>query len=113
MLYPPGRKPSHHAIKNQYIERKEICVPLVERAINFDALEKVNHRALMIQNDPSANEAVKRIHQFEKLAHDISDKDLILPESPFAEPKEISSSSHQDPDAIELRESSIVIKEIF
>ncbi|WP_242604336.1 type IV conjugative transfer system coupling protein TraD [Legionella birminghamensis] len=100
-------------LKNQYIERKEICVPLVERAINFDALEKVNHRALMIQNDPSANEAVKRIHQFEKLAHDISDKDLILPESPFAEPKEISSSSHQDPDAIELRESSIVIKEIF
>ncbi|KTD47494.1 putative conjugative transfer protein TraD [Legionella quinlivanii] len=100
-------------LKNKYIDRQVICVPLIERAINFDALEKVNHSALMIQNDPSADEAVKKIHQFEQLAHDVSDKDLILPESPFAEPKAISSSSHQDPNAIELRESSIVIKDIF
>lgn len=100
-------------LKNKYIERKEICVPLEERSINFDALEKVNHTALMIQNNPKRNKDVKKIHQFEELAHDVADKDIVLPDSPFAEIEEKTSPNSQDTDVIELRESSIVIKEIF
>ncbi|CAM3671313.1 putative conjugative transfer protein TraD (plasmid) [Legionella longbeachae NSW150] len=100
-------------LKNQYIERKEICVPLIERTINFDALEKVNHRALMVQNNPQRNDDVKKIHQFETLAHEVSDKDLVPPESPYAEPQDHAATNKNDTDAIELREASIVIKEIF
>ncbi len=100
-------------LKNRYIERQEICAPLIERDIDFDALEKVNKRALWIQNNPDINEEVKKIHQHEVLAHEVSDKDIIMPASPFAEPKTQPTTYKNDTDAIELREASIVIKEIF
>lgn len=100
-------------LKNKYIERKEICESLVERSINFDALEKVNHIALQIQNNPEKSKDIKKIHQFEELAHDVAEKDLVVPESPYADKEDRISLNSQDTDAIEMREASIVIKEIF
>ncbi|HEM6962652.1 TPA: type IV conjugative transfer system coupling protein TraD [Legionella pneumophila] len=100
-------------LKNPYIERREVCEPLIERVINFDALEKVNHRALSIQNHPHAHDEVKRIHVFEELAQGVADKEIILPDSPFADPKDLQTSGKHETDNIELRESSIVIKDIF
>lgn len=97
-----------------YIERKEICTSLVERSINFDALEQMSHKALSIQNNPNISSDVKKIHQFENLAHEVSDKDLVLPDSPYADDiKNNHPSTKHDTDAIELRESSIVIKDIY
>lgn len=56
---------------------------------------------------------LKKIHQFETLAHEVSDKDLVPPESPYAEPEDQAARNKNDIDAIELHEASIVIKEIF
>lgn len=100
-------------LKNKYIEREELCEPLTERSINYDALEEVNHHAFRIQNNPEVNQEVKKMHQFEVVAHDVANQDLVLSQSPYAEVQEHASSNQQDGEAIELCESSIVIKEIF
>jgi type IV conjugative transfer system coupling protein TraD len=100
-------------LKNKYIERKEQCESLIERSINYDALEQVSQHAFMIQNNPKVNQEVKKMHQFEAVAHEVADKDLVPLQSPYAEVQEHAPSNLHDSDAIELRESSIVIKEIF
>ena len=48
-------------IKNAYIERKAHIEPLIERSIDFDALEKINNSALSAQNDPQVDAEVKKM----------------------------------------------------
>lgn len=53
-------------MKLNYQSRPNIIKPLVEREINFDALEKINIEALKVQNNPGVDDAVKNIQSFEK-----------------------------------------------
>ena len=55
-------------IQNKYIERDEICEPLKERAIDFDALEKINKLALNAQNNPDVSDDARKIKNFEENA---------------------------------------------
>ena len=87
-------------IKTDYIDRKQLMEPLIERSIDFDALEKINQQALKIQNDAEVNPDVKRIHQHEELAEKVAQNDM--------SPQELHESY-----AIETREAPIVIKELF
>ena len=92
-------------IKNKYIEREEVCEPLKERNIDFDALEKINQLALSAQNNPEVIDEVRKIKDFEEKAEQVL--------------KTIDSSKHKEKEAIEndsfqveSSESPLVYKEI-
>jgi type IV conjugative transfer system coupling protein TraD len=62
----------HHPIariQTEYIDRKPHMEPLIERTIDFDALEKINQHALSVQNNPEVNEEVKKLRAFDEAAH--------------------------------------------
>lgn len=92
-------------IKNKYIERDELCEPLKERSIDFDALEKINQLALSAQNNPDVCEEVRNIKDFEDNAeHVLKTMDA---------PKEKDNSIIEDDTLqIETSESPLVYKEI-
>lgn len=52
-------------ITSKYTNRAQLVEPLIEREINFDALEKLNTDALRVQNNPSVHDEVKAIRTFE------------------------------------------------
>lgn len=57
-------------IKSGYIDRLEISAPFIERSIDFDALEKIQHLAMEAQNNPLVEVAVKKLQAYEKDAFD-------------------------------------------
>ncbi|MAY13706.1 MAG: type IV conjugative transfer system coupling protein TraD [Oceanospirillaceae bacterium] len=91
-------------VKNTYVDYPEISEALVERDINFDALEKINQEIQQIQNHPDVSDEVKKINQFEDLSYKASESDdpasLKLPKNSQGDG---NSSSH----SIEERESTI------
>ncbi|HBF07267.1 MAG TPA: type IV conjugative transfer system coupling protein TraD [Gammaproteobacteria bacterium] len=90
-------------IKNKYIERDEICEPLKERSIDFDALEKINQLALSAQNNPEVCDEVRKIKDFEEKADEV----LKIIDSP--KEKEVIDNDSME---IESKESPLVFKEI-
>lgn len=96
-----GNHPITH-IKSKYVEREAICEPLIERQINFDALEKINQAVMQIQSDPNLDEQVKKINQHEKEALLIADKEPDLKRSDINETQQI-----------ETMESPLVVKDIY
>lgn len=92
-------------IKNKYIERTEICEPLKERSIDFDALEKINQLALSAQNNPEVFDDVRKIKDFEEKA------DQVL--KTIDSPKDTEKAAiRNDTLRIESSESPLVYKEI-
>jgi len=92
-------------IKNKYIERKEICEPLKERSIDFDALEKINQLALNAQNNPDVCDEVRKIKDFEEKADEV----INTIDSPKDKEKEAVDNDSLD---VESKESPLVYKEI-
>lgn len=92
-------------IKNKYIEREEVCEPLKERSIDFDALEKINQLALSAQNNPEVCDEVKKIKDFEEKADEV----LKIIDAPKGKEKEVMEN---DTLQIESLESPLVYKEI-
>lgn len=72
-----GKHPILHT-KIKAIKRKERVQQLVERKIDFDALEKNTRLAASVQNHPLVNENVKNIHEFEALATAIGEDATVL-----------------------------------
>jgi len=79
-------------IKMDYIERKTCSEPLIERVIDFDALEKINQQALVVQLNPDVDSAVKKIQIFDESASHIVDHENNL-ESCLDAKKEIVTSA--------------------
>ena len=48
---------------------------MLERVIDFDALEKINHAVLQAENDPLVSEDVKKIRVFENQAQEMSESE--------------------------------------
>ncbi len=69
-------------IKSDYIERKEHSVALVERTIDFDALEKINQAALNVENDPLVSDDVKKIRAFDERSNLIGENEQALDKPP-------------------------------
>ena len=92
-------------IKNKYIQRKEICEPLNERSIDFDALEKINQLALSVQNNPDVCDEVRNIKVFEDEVENV----LKTIDSPN---EKDSLKSDDETLQIEISESPLVYKEI-
>lgn len=61
-------------VQNEYIKRTQRVIPLVERSIDFDALEKINRFAVAAQSHHDINDEVKKIHQFEDIASLVAQK---------------------------------------
>lgn len=59
-------------VKNKYSHREPIAEPLIERAIDFDALEKINRAALVAQNNPAVTDEVRKIQVFEDAAFKVA-----------------------------------------
>lgn len=62
-------------VKSDYIERVELSVPFIERNIDFDALEKIQHMAIEAQTNPLVDDAVKKLQTFEENAFDIGESE--------------------------------------
>ena len=60
-------------IKIDYIDRKVCSESLIERVIDFDALEKINQLAFVVQHNPDVDAAVKKIQTFDEVASHIVD----------------------------------------
>ncbi|STX81270.1 putative conjugative transfer protein TraD [Legionella busanensis] len=89
-------------VKNNYVERETICKPLIERQINFDALDSINQAIIQIQSDRNIDESVRKINLFEKEALSLAEREPGL-----------QSSAENETENIESSESPIVIKEIY
>lgn len=62
-------------IKTEHIEREAIIESLVERVIDFDALEKINQQAITAQYNPAVDDSVKKIQALDDLAHDVGESE--------------------------------------
>lgn len=71
-------------IKTEYVEREVLIEPLVERAIDFDALEKINQQALTAQHNPDVDGSVRKIQALAELSHEIVENEELL-EKPVAD----------------------------
>ena len=60
-------------MKTEYIDRKPHMEPLIERVIDFDALEKINQLALSVQNNPQISDEVKKLRAFDEAAHQVGE----------------------------------------
>lgn len=65
-------------ITTDYIERAQLKEPLIERDIDFDALEKINQDALRAQNNPEINDEVKKQLAFEEAAYIVGENEEAL-----------------------------------
>lgn len=65
-------------IKTDYVERKPHMPPLIERVIDFDALEKINQDALRAQNHPEVEAEVRKIQAFNEEAHEAGEQEDAL-----------------------------------
>lgn len=65
-------------MKTEYIDRKIGIEPLVERVIDFDALEKINRVVLQAENNPQVVGDVRKIQAFENHAHSVSENEQAL-----------------------------------
>lgn len=65
-------------ISDKYIERKQIAESLVERPLDFDALEKINITAKKIHNNPGVDKYIKKIQAREKKANLIATQPELL-----------------------------------
>ena len=68
-------------IKTEYVEREAVIEPLVERVIDFDALEKINQQAIIAQYNPNVDGSVKKIQALDSLAHDVGESEESLEKS--------------------------------
>lgn len=68
-------------LKIDYIHRNELVDGLIERKIDFDALEKINKNALNIENNDLVNNDVKKIRAFEAVSSSFGDKGSAFDES--------------------------------
>ncbi|PJD94754.1 MAG: type IV conjugative transfer system coupling protein TraD [Legionella sp.] len=68
-------------IKTEYVEREAVIEPLVERVIDFDALEKINQQAIIAQYNPNVDGSVKKIQALDDLAHDVGESEDSLEKS--------------------------------
>ena len=68
-------------IKTEYVEREAVIEPLVERVIDFDALEKINQQAIIAQYNPHVDGSVKKIQALDDLAHDVGESEESLEKS--------------------------------
>lgn len=68
-------------IKTEYVEREAVIEPLVERVIDFDALEKINQQAIIAQYNPNVDGGVKKIQALDDLAHDVGESEESLEKS--------------------------------
>ena len=62
-------------VKSKYIERVELSTPFIERDIDFDALEKIQHMAIAAQTNPLVEMSVKKIQTFEENAFAIGENE--------------------------------------
>ncbi|MEI6094364.1 MAG: type IV conjugative transfer system coupling protein TraD [Gammaproteobacteria bacterium] len=62
-------------IKTEYVERQSLVEPLVERTIDFDALEKINQQAIIVQCNPDVDESVKKIQAFDEIIHSLGERE--------------------------------------
>lgn len=62
-------------IKTDYVERTPHMEPLIERDIDFDALEKINNQALAVQHDPNIDPEVKKIQTFDEASYEIGESE--------------------------------------
>lgn len=92
-------------LKNNYIERNEICESLTERTIDFDALEKINQLALSAQNNPEVCDEVRKIKDFEDKV------DQVVKTMDTPKEKDVKLTEN-DTLQIEATESPLVYKEI-
>lgn len=65
-------------IKSDYLERTARMDVLVERVIDFDALEKINHDAMSLQNHPEVSDEVKKLRVFDDVANQVGDDETAL-----------------------------------
>lgn len=59
----------------QYIDRKPLLESLIERHIDFDALEKINQTIIGVEHHPMVENEVKKIRAFDDIAHRLGDKE--------------------------------------
>lgn len=62
-------------VKSKYIDRIPLSAPLIEREIDFDALEKIHQSAIQAQNHPMVDAGVKKIQTFEENAFEIGENE--------------------------------------
>ena len=68
-------------MKSDYLERTPHMEALIERVIDFDALEKINRDAMCVQNNPEVDPDVKKLRSMDEAAFragedaDVLDKD--------------------------------------
>ena len=65
-------------MKSDYLERTAHMEALVERVIDFDALEKINRDAMCVQNHPEVDPEVKKLRTFDDVAHQVGDDETEL-----------------------------------
>ena len=62
-------------IKTDYVERTPHMAPLIERVIDFDALEKINQDAIRAENHPDVEAEVRIMKAFDDEAHMVAESD--------------------------------------
>ena len=65
-------------MKTDYLERVPHMEPLIERIIDFDALEKINQQALAAQHDPEVEMEVKKIQALDEAAFRVGECEEVL-----------------------------------
>ena len=65
-------------VTSDYLERTPHMEALIERLIDFDALEKINQSALCAENDPDIRDEVKKLRVYDELAHRMGEDDAVL-----------------------------------
>lgn len=81
-------------IKTEYVEREAVIEPLVERDIDFDALEKINQQAIIIQCNPDVDESIKKIQLFDEAASHICESEVNLDDALKTSLRSDAESSH-------------------
>ncbi|RUQ96663.1 type IV conjugative transfer system coupling protein TraD [Legionella septentrionalis] len=89
-------------IKSDYIERPVKIEPLIERSIDFDALEKVNQIAIKAQNNPLTDKDIKKMQAFEEEAFAIEEEES---------EEKYSDKFPNNSEQIENREASLMYEE--
>lgn len=89
-------------IKSEYLDRPEKIESLVEREIDFDALEKIHQMATDAQYNPDIDNEVKKIHTFEEDALEVAENDG---------EKDAQETPRNSSAQIEMLESSLVYEE--
>ena len=71
-------------MKMEYLDRTPLMEPLIERVIDFDALEKINQQAFNAEHHPDVDVEVRKIQTFDEAAHRLGEDDAALDKRPKA-----------------------------